>query len=166
MFSRVLAAACAAALGVGALAAPVEVAARGGAVSIGHAGGFRPSAMRPFHRARAPFAHARHVLPAAPLRGAFVRALRAGALRHHRIIYGGFGYPLTYADGAPFYGSYYDPSDVVGTVTVPASAAPPADPAPYAERDAQAAVDRGGCRSETVTIPASGGERSITITRC
>jgi hypothetical protein len=181
MFSRVCAAACAAALVVG-VSAPAESAARGGA-AIGHVGGFHASGFHPIVRsvphaptarpahapfAHRPFAHARH-LPFQRFPGAFLRAhaLRAGALRHRGAIFGfdGYGFPITYADDAMFYGSYYDPSDVVGSLSAPASADPPADPAPVARGEAQV-VDRGGCRSETIAVPSSAGERSITITRC
>jgi hypothetical protein len=175
MFSRVCAAACAAALVVG-VCAPAESAARGGA-AVGHVGGFHAGGVhpvvRPFPHAHAPFAHgpfahARHV-PFARFPGAIERAhaLRAAALRHRGAIFGfgAYGFPITYADDAMFYGSYYDPSDVVGSINGPAYADPPADPAPVAGREAQV-VDRGGCRSETVAVPSSSGERSITITRC
>jgi hypothetical protein len=173
MFSRVFAAACAAALGAGAMIGPVESFARSGAASFGHVGGarsvgVRPShvGVRPFHNVRAPFLHARH----APVhgRGAFARKheFRAAALRRYRAIYN-FGLPLTYADSGPFYGSYYDPSDVVGSVGAPAYADPPADTSPDAAPNAQVAYDRGGCRSQTVTVASStGGERSVTIMRC
>jgi len=185
MFSRVCAAACAAALVVGALA-PAESAARGGA-AIGHVGGFHAGGSRPLVRsvprahtpfAHAPFAHtpfahgpfarARHA-PFARFPGAVARAhaLRAAALRHRGAFFGfgDYGFPITYTDDATFYGSYYDPSDVVGSVSGPAYADPPADSATVAHGEAQV-VDRGGCRSETVAVPSSAGERSITITRC
>jgi hypothetical protein len=175
MFSQVCAAACAAALVVGVFA-PAESAARGGG-AIGHAGGFHaggghpivrpvPQAHAPF--AHGPFAHARH-MPFARFPGvvARVQALRAAALRHRGAIFGfgAYGFPVTYGDDGMFYGSYYDPSDVVGSVSVPAYADPPADPAPVAGREAEV-VDRGGCRSETVAVPSPAGERSIIITRC
>jgi hypothetical protein len=179
MFSRVFAAACAAALGAGAMIGPSEsfarggaASAKGGAASFGHVGGarsagVRPShvGVRPFHHGRTPFLHARH---APHGRGAFVRVheFRAAALRHYRAIYS-FGLPLTYADSGPFFGSYYDPSDVVGSVGEPAYADPPADAPPDAAPNAQVAYDRGGCRSQTVTVASSNGsERSVTIMRC
>jgi hypothetical protein len=183
MFSRVCAAACAAALVVG-VSAPAESAARGGA-AIGHVGGFHAGGVHPMVRlphaptarplshahapfARRPFAHARH-LPFARFPGALVRAhaLRAAGLRHRGVLFGfdGYGFPITYADDAMFYGAYYDPSDVVGSVSQPAYADPPADSATVAHGEAQV-VDRGGCRSETVAVPSSASERSITITWC
>jgi hypothetical protein len=167
MFSRVCAAACAAALVVGAFA-PDESAARGGAAIGGfHAGGVHPF-VRPFPHAHGPFAPARHVA-SERFPGAVERAhdLHAATRRHRGALFGfgAYGYPITYADDAMFYGSYYDPSDVVGWLSGPAYADPPANPAPAAGREAQV-VDRGGCRSETVAVPSSSGERSIIITRC
>jgi hypothetical protein len=103
-----------------------------------------------------------------PGRGAFARKheFRAAALRRYRAIYS-FGLPLTYSDSGPFFGSYYDPSDVVGSVGEPAYADQPADTSPDAAPNAQVAYDRGGCRSQTVTVASSnGGERSVTIMRC
>jgi hypothetical protein len=168
MFNRISAAACAAAL-VGMLAAPAESSARGGAVAAGHAGGLHP-VVRSIHRVHPPFVH-EHRAPVT--RRAFVQrhAFHAAARRHHRATFGllgfyGYGLPVTYADDGAFYGSYYDPSDVTGSTGAPVYAVPPADAAPVAER-AEAAVDRGGCRSQTVAVPSPGGaERSVTITRC
>jgi hypothetical protein len=184
MLSRISAAACAAALVVGAFA-PEQSAARGGAAVGGvahaggiHAGGVRPTP-RPTHPTRPPLAHARHV-PQVPFHGAPFRhdlrahAFRAATARHQRALlgcctYDSFGYPTTYGDDGMFYGSYYDPSDFVGPLRWPAYADPPAAPAAVAGREAQGTdktVDRGACRSETVAMPSAGGERSVTITRC
>jgi hypothetical protein len=164
MFSRVCAAACAAALGVGVLAAPAESAARGGGVAMGRIGGFH--AARPMQHGHPPFVHVPH---AVPLHGAVAHVHATNpAARHQRAIFtfGGYGFPLTYGDNGAFYGSYYDPSDVVGSIGVPVYAPPPAGPPPGAEREAEVA-DHGACRSQTVSMPSpSGGERSITITRC
>jgi hypothetical protein len=167
MFSRICAAACAAALGAGVLAAPAESSARGGAVAPGRIGGFHaPRPVQPWHP---PFARVPHAVPPM-LHGAVARvhAARRGAQRHHGAIstFDGSGFPLTYGDNGAFYGSYYDPSDVVGSIGVPVFAPPPAGPRPVAERQAEV-IDRGPCRSETVSVPTpSSGERSITITRC
>jgi hypothetical protein len=170
MFSRVGAAACAAAVIVGVLAAPAETGARGGAVAIGHVGGFHP-VVRSMQHVHQPFVHDHR----APLiRGAFAQrhGFHAAALRRHRPFVGlygfyGFALPFTYADDGPFFGSYYDPSDVVGSLGAPVYAVPPAGVvAPVAER-AEAPLDRGGCRSQTVAVPSPGGaEQSVTITRC
>jgi hypothetical protein len=128
--------------------------------------------VRPFHNVRPPLVNAGHAPVHAPGRGPFVRTrvFRAGALRHYRAIYGwgyGFGLPLTYADSGPFYGSYYDPSDVTGSVSEPAYADPPAEIPAAAAPNAQAAYYREGCRSQTVTVPSSdGGESNVTVVRC
>jgi hypothetical protein len=189
MLSRVGAAACAAALVVGVFA-PEQLVARGGA-AIGpvggiHAGGVRPTP-RPTHPARSPFMHPPHSpfvharpMPHVPFHGAPFRhdlrahAFRAAAARQQRAllgccVYDGSGYPITYGDDSSFYGSYYDPSDFVARLRWPTSGDPPATPAAIAGRDvptADKAVDRGACRSETVAMPSTGGERSVTITRC
>jgi hypothetical protein len=170
MVRRMSAAACAAAL-VGMLATPVESSARGGGFATGHVRGFHP-VVRPIHRVH-PFVHAhRPPLPHRPLvRHPLVRdAFHAAARRHHRAVFGvfgfyGFGLPVTYGDDGAFIGSYYDPSDVTGALDPPAPALPPAS-LPLSVR-AEAIVDRGGCRSEIVPVPSPGGaERSVTITRC
>jgi hypothetical protein len=189
MLSRVAAAACAAAMVFGVFA-PENSAARGAAAMgpVGgiHAGGVRPTprpthpARSPFvHPARSPFVHARP-MPHVPFRGAPFRhdfrahAFRAAAARHQRAllgccVYDGSGYPITYGDDSSFYGSYYDPSDFVAPWRRSIYADPPATPAAIAGRDvptADKAVDRGACRSETVAMPSTSGERSVTITRC
>jgi hypothetical protein len=167
MFSRVCAAACAAALGIGVLAAPAESSARGGGVAPGRIGAFHPP--QPMPHGHPPFARVPHAIPPT-LHGAVARvhAGHLGAQRHRGTLYtfDGYGFPLTYGDNGAFYGSYYDPSDVVGSIGAPVFAPPPAGPLPVAERQAEV-IDRGPCRSQTVSVPTpSGGERSITITRC
>jgi hypothetical protein len=172
MFSRVCAAACAAALGVGVLAAPAESSARGGGAAMGRIGGFHPP--RPMPHGHPPVARVPRAVPPV-LHGAVARvhAAHPAARRNQGAVstFDGYGYPLTYGDNGAFYGSYYDPSDVVGSIAVPAYtpplyAPPPAGPAPVAEREPQV-FDRGPCRSQTVSVASpSGGERSITITRC
>jgi hypothetical protein len=78
----------------------------------------------------------------------------------------GYRYPLTCGDGSAFYGTYYDPSDMTGSIRVPPYGVRPASIMPITER-LDASIDRGGCRSETVPVPSPGGaESSITITRC
>jgi len=187
MFSRVLAALCAAALVAGGLTGSAESAARGGvAAGFRGAGGFHPPFVRPHstvptHNAVPPRAAAPSHVPVpprttGPTHTGFKPFLpsRAAFARHHR----GFWYRgrywyggLPYAAGVagPFYGSYYDPSDytqsdpyydpsdVVGSL-------PPAVPvaAPYAH-----AVERHSCESQTVTVPTSSGDKTdVTIVRC
>ena len=78
----------------------------------------------------------------------------------------GYGLPLTYADDTAFYGTYYDPSDVTGSIVVPAYAVPPA-PVPTLAGPPDPPIERVGCRSQTVAVPSpSGAEHSVTITRC
>jgi hypothetical protein len=78
----------------------------------------------------------------------------------------GYRYPFTCGGYSAFYGRYYDPSDAAGSIWVPPYTVRPAPIVPIvARRDPP--VDRGGCRSETVSSPTPGGaERSVTITRC
>jgi hypothetical protein len=170
--------------------APENSAARGGA-AIGpvggiHAGGVHPTP-RPPHPAPSPFVHPPHSpfvharpMPHVPFHGAPFRhdlrahAFRAAAARQQRAllgccVYDGSGYPITYGDDSSFYGSYYDPSDFVARLRWPTYGDPPAAPVAAAGREAQPvdkAVDRGACRSETVAMPSTSGERSVTITRC
>ena len=77
-----------------------------------------------------------------------------------------YEYPLTCADYTAFYGRYYDPSDVPGSVYVPPYTVRPALILSIAGR-VDPPITRGGCRSETVTVQApAGADRSVTITRC
>ncbi len=174
MLSRVVAAAFAAAFALGAAVAPVESAARGGAVAIGH-GGFHHSGLRHFHRhvgmprirhIRPAFAHGRHVFPFGSSGGAALRVHLPRAF-HHRHFVGAAGLPITVWGGTAFYGSYYDPSDDEVLYTQSVLDDPPADAAPVAESRAPVGFARRGCRSQDVTVPsASGGERIVTVTRC
>jgi hypothetical protein len=78
----------------------------------------------------------------------------------------GYRYPFTCGGYSAFYGRYYDPSDVPGSIWVPPYTVRPAVIMSTAER-LDSPIDRGGCRSETVSAPSPGGaERSVTITRC
>jgi hypothetical protein len=184
MMRGICAAACAAAL-VGMLSVPVESSAKRGGFA-GHGRGFHP-AVRPMHRLHRPFVPAHRTPLTHAHRTPFVHPHRTPLLhhhrlahhpfhpiarRHHRAIYGGFGYgygftiPVTYGDDDSFYGSYYDPSDATGVMPAAAPVLPPASVMPLSVR-AEATLERGGCRSETVPFPSAGGaERSVTITRC
>jgi hypothetical protein len=186
MFNRAGAAACAVAI-AGMLLVPVPVSARGG--GGGHPGGFRPI-VRPMHRVHPPIARPVHpihhpnvrpvhrVHPPFAHRHPFARrefhdrhGFHALARRHHRAIFGlpfyGYGLPVTYApDDSAFYGSYYDPSDVTGSIVVPPYPVPPPPISPLAGLP-EPAPERVGCRSQTVAVPSpSGPERTVTITRC
>jgi hypothetical protein len=171
MFSRVLAAAFAAALGAGLLAAPFESAAKGGGVSFGRIGAFHPP-IPPIHRSfvrRPPPAHATvvrvHAFRTAPRHDRAVDSIYAPGVP---LTYGTYasGLPLTYGDNGPFYGSYYDPSDT-GSLYQPPLADPSALVASVGEPGAQLTFAHGGCRAQSVTVPSlAGGERTVTITRC
>jgi hypothetical protein len=78
----------------------------------------------------------------------------------------GYKYPLTCGKYGAFYGTYYDPSDMTRSTWFPSSAAPRASVMPVAEQ-LETPINRGGCRSESVAVPAADGtENSVTITRC
>jgi hypothetical protein len=78
----------------------------------------------------------------------------------------GYGYRLTCGDFSAFYGRYYDPSDMTGSIWVPPYTVRPASIVSIAGR-VDPPINRGACRSETVAVPTPGGaDRSITITRC
>ena len=92
------------------------------------------------------------------------------ARRHHRVYYAGWGYPVTYGgDGWAISASPYDPAEgipVYGPATStdvrPETARPPRRRA----LPARARTTANACRSERVTVPASEGEREITVVRC
>jgi hypothetical protein len=170
MLCRAGVAVCAAAIAA-VLVVPAQLSARG---AVGHPGGFRPimrplhrvhpPIVRPVHRMHAPFVH--HRAPFAHHEFHERHGFHALARRHHRGIltvpFFGYGLPVTYDDDGAFYGTYYDPSDVTGSIVVPAYAAPPA-PLPLAGPP----LEPVGCRSQTVAVPSSSGaELSVTITRC
>jgi hypothetical protein len=78
----------------------------------------------------------------------------------------GYRYPFTCGGYTAFYGRYYDPSDVPGSIWMPPYTVRPAPLMPIAAR-VDPPADRGACRSETVAVPTPGGaDRSVTITRC
>ena len=131
-------------------------------------------AVRTFHQARARF----HIPPSAtgyatttPLRP-FAHLTR----RSHRIYHSGWYFPVTVGGdvGYPGYiGTPYDPAEVI-PVYAPAPAADQADPPPPAPAAVPATArvsnaseeTRDACRTERVTVPASEGERTITVVRC
>jgi hypothetical protein len=78
----------------------------------------------------------------------------------------GYGYRRTCGDYSAFYGRYYDPSDMTGSIWMPPYTVPRASVMPIAEQ-LDPPIARGGCRLETVPMPSPGeAERSVTITRC
>ena len=170
MFNRTGAAVCAAAI-AGVLLVPVPLSARGGAgaghAGAGHHGGFRPI-VRPHRHVHPPFVHP-HRPPFAHRDIRREHDFHAVARRHHRGILTlplfGYGVPVTYDDDSAFVGTYYDPSDFIRTIVVPAYA-PPAPIPPFAGLP-DPPPERAACRSEAVAVPMpDGAERSVTITRC
>jgi hypothetical protein len=76
----------------------------------------------------------------------------------------GYGSPRICGTYTAFYGRYYDPSDMPGSIWVPPYTVRPALIMSIAKDPPSA---RGGCRSETVPVAEPGGaENSVTITRC
>lgn len=126
------------------------------AVAFGHRG-FAPH-VRGVH---GPQAHSGHEFG----RRTLVHARAHLARRHHRIYHSGWTFPATIGDGFGFIGTPYDPSEAI-----PVYAPQPdtgADEAPPVPRLSSAREENPACRSERVTVPASGGgERGILIVRC
>jgi hypothetical protein len=95
------------------------------------------------------------------------------ARRHHRIYHSGWDFPVTFGgDAYPGYyiGTPYDPAEAFPVYgPAPAEDQDPADPparrAPILSRAVNATPGE-ACRSEQVTVPASEGERTITVVRC
>jgi hypothetical protein len=187
MLSRAVAAASAAAFAFVATIVPADAAARGGGGGIGmarggfhHHTGLRHFHHRPIARARAFHHHPRfghptgtrfvHPLRAAPLASSSGAVLRVhvprGGFRHGHFVAG--GWPITVWGGSAFYGSYYDPSDDDVLYTArPVVDDPPDDATPVAASRAPVGLMRYGCRSQDVSVTSpSGGERTVTVTRC
>jgi hypothetical protein len=87
-----------------------------------------------------------------------------GSRHHHRGF--GFGLPLTAIVGEDFYGTYYDPSDLVIPVEGPTELPPPGL-VPGPERFNPTIAQQRRCTAQVVIVPKErGGEQSITIVRC
>ena len=152
--------------------------------SFARGGGFRGG----FHGVRAPMIIARHarphiprvgfrahaVLPAAPhlahalarttVRAPFARLAR----RHHGNFVSSWIYPTTTDGETSYIGMPYDPGAAI-SVYAPAPAAEQADPPPSPPAPRLSGTrdeNQEACRSERVTVPASEGEREITVVRC
>ena len=191
MFCRVSAAVAAAAIAA-MLLVPAQSNATGGAGMAGHRGGFRPLVHRPdplfVHRKfreRHGFEHRRHRRNVDGFAGYGYGGDGYGGGGYGDNGYAGngyadngygdyrfckygydFGYPFTCRTFSAFYGRYYDPSDIPGSIWVPPYTVRPAPVVSIAGR-VDPPINRGGCRSETVPMPSSGGaERSVIITRC
>jgi hypothetical protein len=119
---------------------------------------FHPAAAAAPHPIRIPpravVPHSRSQLVVAP------HPLHKFAHHHHRRFFA-FGLPFT-TDWSPFYGPYYDPADVPGTID---PALLPNTPASTGSLR-QGAFYRTGCRSEDVSVPSSHGPTQVTVTRC
>jgi hypothetical protein len=127
--------------------------------------------VRAFARARARFG-----IPPSPHGFATTTPLRPFARlarRHHGIYRAGWDFPVTFGDDADypgFIGAPYDPAEAI-PVYGPAPAADPADPAPPRAPMTTRVTNgpdenRDACRAERVTVPATEGERTITVVRC
>jgi hypothetical protein len=170
----------------GTLALPdPSFAAPGGFRGGFRGGGFRPPVMMPRH-ARAGIAHhpRAHVRPGAaqfrpPLAPRFASGLARTSLRdpfarlerrHHQRYVWPYVYPYTTDDyGYGYFGTPYDPAADGIPVYAPSSITDLDAPAPPAlpPRLSGAREENGeACRSERVTVPASEGEREITVVRC
>lgn len=93
------------------------------------------------------------------------------ARRHHRIYHSGWIFPATIGEDVAFIGTPYDPAEAIpvyAPIYAPGPEGENADPPvrPLLPRLSQENQD--ACRSERVTVPASGGEgeRDIVILRC
>jgi hypothetical protein len=86
------------------------------------------------------------------------------ARRHHGAYYTGWSFPVTYAGEEPIYiGIPYDPSEAI-PVYGPAITEVGETPAPRLSSARPQHTDP--CAAERVTVPASEGEREITVIRC
>ena len=86
---------------------------------------------------------------------------------HHRHIRGWI-YPVTVGEDVAYFGVPYGPAETI-PVYAPLPSAEETDPAP--PRSAPRLTNAGpenqdACRSERVTVPATEGEREITVVRC
>ncbi len=161
MTARMFAAGLAAIVGIGFGFAPIETSAgpTGPAGQPSHGAALRAPVMPPAARAAPPSAGRHHF---APMRGAAPHSRRAAGFG----VTGGWG----------GYGAYYDPSNQSFVLDpVAPQAAPVQGGAPVVSehqsltiRVVPAIYDYNlGCQSQTQNVTGgSGGERTITITRC
>ena len=174
---RNIVALAAAALTGAALLVPDPLFARGGGFRGGFHGGTHPHVFMPWH-AR-PIRHTgfrpiqlrdpviprlSHGLLRTTVRAPFARLAR----RHHGDFVSSWIYPTTTDDDGSYFGIPYDPgmaipvySPAPGTDITDPPASPPAPHLSTVRNENQEA-----CSSERVTVPASEGEREITVVRC
>jgi hypothetical protein len=86
--------------------------------------------------------------------------------RHHHRFEAGWFYPFTTWDDGSYIGVPYDPGETIPVYgPVPGDYAdPPMGPRPLLSN--MRAESGEACRAERVTVPASEGEREITVVRC
>ena len=147
---------------IAAAMAPVEASARPGGSTIARGLVLRGGMLRP---ALQPSVHIGRA-PALVTSGAavpnFHPAHVAPVQRFRRV----FGARLPRNGIGVYYGSIYDPGDVIGAVGQVAPVQTVADVPPLREGDGAAVIGR-RCSSQTVVVPSeAGGERPITVTRC
>src|SRR5437764_3925835 len=129
MGNRVFMGTLATAIVLGSVVSAVETAAKPTMISAGHRGelhratpAFVPRSARGLHTPL------RQASGASSSRVTSRPHSSAAALGRHQKRIFGFGLPVTWAGGAVFYGRYYDPSDVVGSLEVPPDTDAPDDP--------------------------------------
>lgn len=125
--------------------------------------GSHPSgAPRDGTQARLPFA------PRLPHQASYENPYAHIARGHHRILFGGLGYPLTTGEDWGYVGSPYDPAEAVPAYVPPAILDAGDPPAAGGTPRLSSARDEAqdACRSERLTVPAREGDREITIIRC
>lgn len=106
-----------------------------------------------------------HGLARTTVRAPFARLER----RDHRRFMSGYIYPTTIEGDSAYIGTPYDPSDAIpvyGPPPLPDFADPPPPPFPAPRFSSTREENQEACRSERVTVPASEGEREITVVRC
>jgi hypothetical protein len=103
-----------------------------------------------------------HGLARTTVRAPFARLER----QHHRGYYYGYGYPITTYGDTGYYGTPYDPAEAIPVYAPPSITELADPPAPPPRLSSTREDNADACRSERVTVPASGGEREITVVRC
>lgn len=134
---------------------------RAGILRSGHAAAFRGDV-----QLRLPAApRLSHGLARTTVRAPFARLER----RHHRRFMSGYYvYPSTIDGDSAYIGTPYDPSEAIPVYGPPpfADLADPPPPFPAPRFSSTREDNQEACRSERVTVPASEGEREITVVRC
>ena len=161
-----------------ALIVPDPSFARGGGIRGGFHGLRAPAIIARHPRANLPRPFLpntfqfRHPVVSQPMRGLARTTVRAPfvrlARRHHGAFLSSWIYPTTTDDDSTYIGMPYDPGTAI-PVYGPAPAAEQADPPsalPVPRLSNMRDENQEACRSERVTVPATEGEREITVVRC